>query len=124
MTEQKGKKPQGFACLSPERRREIAAKGGRSVAPENRAYSRDNDLARRAGLKGGLAHHSRPRGGPPAVEFVEVWKGNKIALARRMAVAGKSLIETREKLESELSIPAFRQKCKRHGIVFKSTRPK
>lgn len=45
----------GFASMTPERRREIASKGGKSVKPENRAYARDKDLASRSGRKGGLA---------------------------------------------------------------------
>ena len=49
-----GVKNRGFASMIPERRREIASKGGKSVKPENRAYSRDKDLAARAGRKGGL----------------------------------------------------------------------
>jgi hypothetical protein len=43
----------GFATMSQERRREIARKGGASVAPENRSFSRDRDLAARAGMIGG-----------------------------------------------------------------------
>jgi len=43
----------GFATMSKERRREIARKGGASVAPENRSFSRDRDLAARAGMIGG-----------------------------------------------------------------------
>lgn len=53
--EKSGKSRRGFASMTPERRREIASKGGKSVKPENRAYSRDKDLASRAGRKGGLA---------------------------------------------------------------------
>ncbi len=41
----------GFAALSPERRREVAAKGGRAVAPENRPFARDPELAAEAGRK-------------------------------------------------------------------------
>lgn len=36
---------QGFASLSPDRRREIASKGGRSVKNSNRAFSRNRELA-------------------------------------------------------------------------------
>lgn len=50
----------GFASLSPERRREIAARGGAAVAPENRSFSRDRDLAAGAGSKGGAAS-KRPK---------------------------------------------------------------
>jgi general stress protein YciG len=51
MKEQKNKR--GFATLSPEKRREIAAKGGRSVPPEKRSFALDKTLAQRAGFKGG-----------------------------------------------------------------------
>ena len=47
------KKPRGLAAMSPERRREIASKGGRSVAPEKRAFSVNKELAINAGSKGG-----------------------------------------------------------------------
>ena len=52
------KKPRGFAAMTPERRREVAAKGGSAVRPENRAYAKDRTLAETAGRKGGLK--SRP----------------------------------------------------------------
>lgn len=45
----------GFASMDPERQREIARKGGASVAPENRSFSQDRDLAVRSGAKGGAA---------------------------------------------------------------------
>lgn len=44
---------QGFASMSPERRREIARKGGASVPAHRRSFSRDRDLAAAAGAKGG-----------------------------------------------------------------------
>lgn len=53
MTEEKKKR--GFAAMTPERQREIASKGGKSVAAENRSFSRDPLLAAAAGQKGGLA---------------------------------------------------------------------
>ncbi|MCP1539987.1 general stress protein [Methylorubrum extorquens] len=43
----------GFASLSPERRKEIASKGGRSIPAESRAFSKNPELARAAGRKGG-----------------------------------------------------------------------
>ena len=52
------KKPQGFAHMkqyNPERLMEVARKGGQSVNPDNRAFSRDRDLAKEAGRAGGLA---------------------------------------------------------------------
>jgi general stress protein YciG len=54
------KQKRGFAAMSPERQREISALGDRSVAPENRQFSINRELAREAGRIGGsrssLAH--------------------------------------------------------------------
>jgi general stress protein YciG len=47
------KRKRGLACLSPERRREIASMGGKSVPPEKRAFARDAELAKQAGRVGG-----------------------------------------------------------------------
>ena len=47
------KAKRGFAAMSPEKRREIARKGGQSVKPENRAFAQNRDLAAEAGRKGG-----------------------------------------------------------------------
>lgn len=47
------KSGRGFASLSPERRRQIAASGGSAVAPQNRAFAKDRALATRAGRLGG-----------------------------------------------------------------------
>lgn len=46
-------KRRGFASLTPERRKEMAALGGRSVPEEKRSFSQSRDLARDAGRKGG-----------------------------------------------------------------------
>jgi len=48
------KQKKGFACISPERRREIASMGGKSVPPEKRTYSIDPSKAAEAGAKGGI----------------------------------------------------------------------
>lgn len=47
------KSKRGFASMDPERQREIARKGGKSVPPERRSFSQDTDLAAKAGQKGG-----------------------------------------------------------------------
>ena len=47
----------GFAAMDPERRREIARKGGASVPSEKRSFSQDRSLAAQAGRKGGEASH-------------------------------------------------------------------
>lgn len=49
------KSKRGFASMTPEKRREIAAKGGRAVPPESRSFSKDATLAASAGQKGGKA---------------------------------------------------------------------
>lgn len=45
----------GFASMDPDRRREIAAKGGASVPAGKRSFSKDRDLAANAGRAGGSA---------------------------------------------------------------------
>ena len=45
----------GFAAMNPERRREIARKGGARVPSEKRSFAKDRDLAAPAGRKGGEA---------------------------------------------------------------------
>lgn len=49
------RKPRGFAVMAPEQRREIASKGGKSLAPAQRSFSQDRALAAEAGRKGGSA---------------------------------------------------------------------
>ncbi len=49
------KSKRGFASMDPERQREIARKGGRSVPDEKRSFSQNPDLAAKAGRKGGQA---------------------------------------------------------------------
>src|SRR3972149_764233 len=59
MSQPKKKYPKrGFASMDPARQREIASMGGKSIPPENRSYSKDRELAQRAGKKGGSV--SRP----------------------------------------------------------------
>jgi uncharacterized protein len=53
MTDTPIKSRRGFASMSPERQREIAAMGGRSVPVESRSFSRNCELAAEAGRKGG-----------------------------------------------------------------------
>ncbi len=51
----------GFAAMDPEKQREIARMGGKSVAPELRAFARNHDLAHSAGRKGGQVSGARAR---------------------------------------------------------------
>jgi len=55
MTQQRRR---GFAAMSPERQRELAAKGGKSVPDDKRTFSLNRDLAAEAGRKGGKAHRA------------------------------------------------------------------
>lgn len=50
---EKPKSRRGFAAMDPERRREIARKGGHSVPSDKRSFSKDCGLAATAGAKGG-----------------------------------------------------------------------
>jgi general stress protein YciG len=59
-----GTSNRGFASMDPVLQREIASKGGRSVPPEERSFSKDRALAAEAGRKGGEASHGSRRTGP------------------------------------------------------------
>jgi uncharacterized protein len=52
----------GFASMDPAKQREIASKGGKSVPPEQRSFSKNHELASAAGRKGGEASHGGGRG--------------------------------------------------------------
>lgn len=60
MTDQP-KTPRGFASMDPEKRREIARKGGASVPKDRRSFSQDRQLAASAGAKGGRASQFNAR---------------------------------------------------------------
>lgn len=47
------KQRRGFALLTPERRREIAKKGGMAVPDHKRSFAQDRALASAAGRAGG-----------------------------------------------------------------------
>ena len=49
----KPKSKRGFASMDPDRRREVARKGGSSVQPENRSFYKNRALAAKAGHIGG-----------------------------------------------------------------------
>ena len=57
MSRDKPKGKRGFASMSPEKRSEIARKGGMSVPADKRSFYRDKLLAAKAGAKGGKADH-------------------------------------------------------------------
>jgi general stress protein YciG len=49
----RGTSERGFAAMDEEKQREIARKGGQSVPPQERSFSKDPELASQAGRKGG-----------------------------------------------------------------------
>ncbi|MEK4035803.1 KGG domain-containing protein [Methylocystis sp. IM2] len=59
--EPKPKGKRGFASMDPEKRRQIASLGGKSVPPEKRSFSQSADLAAAAGRKGGVAVDPKKR---------------------------------------------------------------
>jgi general stress protein YciG len=52
------KSKRGFASMSPEKQREIASKGGKSVPADRRSFAQNRDLASQAGRKGGQLSRS------------------------------------------------------------------
>ncbi len=60
MNEINGKSRRGFASMTPERRKEIASMGGKSVDPANRAFAKNKELARAAGRQGGRISKKPP----------------------------------------------------------------
>jgi general stress protein YciG len=67
-----GMSKRGFASMDPALQREIASKGGRSVPPEERSFSKDRALAAQAGRKGGEASHGGRRSAPAPASPVPV----------------------------------------------------
>lgn len=80
--ENKSKSNRGFASMSPEKRREIASKGGKSVPKEKRSFSVNRALAISAGKKGGLAT-------PPEKRAFSVDNSLAGEAGRRGGAAGK-----------------------------------
>lgn len=57
MATNKENSKRGFGAMDKEQQREISRKGGESVPAEQRSFSKNPELAREAGRKGG--EHSR-----------------------------------------------------------------
>jgi general stress protein YciG len=53
------KKPKGFACMTPDRRSEIARMGGQAVPADKRTYSIDKFKASTSGKIGGSLSRKR-----------------------------------------------------------------
>lgn len=71
----------GFATMSPEKRREIASKGGRAAHEKGAAHEWTVAEARLAGSKGGCARQNRRQevpavpARPDALATAERWSG-------------------------------------------------
>jgi general stress protein YciG len=61
-------KPRGFAAMDPEKRREIARRGGAAVPADKRSFAKDTTLASQAGRVGGTK--SKGGGRPKTVGAV------------------------------------------------------
>lgn len=64
MTDEEKRSRRGFASMTPERRREVASRGGKGASPENRAF-KDRELAKRAAKMGAKARWGKNRGTVP-----------------------------------------------------------
>lgn len=86
MTAEKGKgSERGFAAMDEEKQREIARKGGQSVPPEERSFSKDPELASQAGRKGGqsVPPQERSFSKDPELASQAGRKGGEVSGARR-----------------------------------------
>lgn len=63
------KKPRGFAALTPEKRRELARKGGQQAHKNGTAHVFDKAEARAAGSRGGKASHAKRKVSDLKLEF-------------------------------------------------------
>ena len=61
-TENDGRKRSGFASMSPERRKEVAAMGGKGSKADKRYFSINPDKAREAGKLGGKGKAQKSKG--------------------------------------------------------------
>lgn len=59
----KPKRKGGFASMSPEKLREVSAKGGAAVPDDKRTFSRDRQIAQEAARKGAVVRNSKRGGG-------------------------------------------------------------
>jgi general stress protein YciG len=87
MTAEKGKggSERGFAAMDEDKQREIARKGGQSVPPEERSFSKDPELASQAGRKGGQSVRPEERSfsKDPELASQAGRKGGEVSGARR-----------------------------------------
>jgi uncharacterized protein len=74
----------GFASMDEEKQREIASKGGRSVPPQARSFSKNPRLASEAGRKGGhsVPAHQRSFSRNPELASEAGRKGGAASAAR------------------------------------------
>ncbi len=86
-----GTSNRGFASMDEQKQREIASKGGRSVAAQDRSFSQNRELAAQAGRKGGQASHGgrgAQRRGAASVNGNSPHPGGQSETASRRARVG------------------------------------
>jgi general stress protein YciG len=81
----RGSSERGFAAMDEEKQREIARKGGQSVPPQQRSFSKDPELASEAGRKGGqsVPPQQRSFSKNPELASVAGRKGGEASGGRR-----------------------------------------
>ena len=89
--EHTAKSKRGFASMSPEKQREIARMGGKSVPAEKRAFSQSPCLAAQAGREGGRSVDpaNRSFSKNPALAATAGLKGGKASHHRRTSEKAK-----------------------------------
>lgn len=89
------KKLRGFASMTPERRRELARKGGFNVKKDDRSFSKSKELASAAGKKGGqkVAAEKRSFSTNRALAREAGKKGREASLAKakRQKLSGETI---------------------------------
>lgn len=82
----------GFAAMDEEKQREIARKGGQSVPPEQRSFSKDPALASQAGRKGGQSVPPKERSFSknPMLASQAGRKGGEASGGRKTSERGRS----------------------------------
>jgi len=86
MTAERREGPErGFAAMDEDKQREIARKGGQSVPPKERSFSKDPGLASQAGRKGGqnVPPEERSFSKDPGLASQAGRKGGEASGARR-----------------------------------------
>ena len=106
-------KPRGLAAMTPERRREIASLGGRSVKPENRAFSRDPQLAAEAGCVGGYSKAGVSVTTKRGRKKIELWDAVTLRKIVRLVDRGYSIKAALHEVGSKVKLSTAQARIRR-----------